>query len=188
MSFQFASPLDPRPSFPSRTRSAVRLHTDGSNLHITIATRGPRIPRIDQLRFTEAAVRAGLRPFLNRADVLPVFAVRVGGWYFRVPVTLGSAPGAARKELQAALGKARSRDFAGTWTISFTLTDTAARKTVASRSGSVPPRLRREIAAALLGSCRVDAELADCVRALAHDVCPSDHDLFEGLPYTPRIA
>jgi hypothetical protein len=85
MSFQFASPLDPTPSTPSLTCSTVRFRTDGTNLRITVATSSPLIPMIDQRRFRNAAVWVGLRAFRNRDDILPVFAVRVGGWYASPP-------------------------------------------------------------------------------------------------------
>ena len=188
MSFQFASPLDPTPYTASLTCSTVRFRTDGTNLRITVATSSPLIPMIDQRRFRDAAVWVGLRPFRNRDDILPVFAVRIGGWYARVPVALGGTSDAALEVLLAALSKARSKDHAGDWTLAFTLADTVVGTTVASRSGPVPARLRREIATALLGSCRVDADLSDRVLALAREVYPSDYELFEGLPYTPRIA
>jgi hypothetical protein len=188
MSFQFASPLDPTPSNPSRTRSTVRFRTDGTNLRITVASCGRRIPAMDRRRFTDASVWAGLLPFRERNDILPVFAFRIGGWHFRAPVILGGTPSIARDELQDVLLKARSKDYAGNWTLGFTLTDTAARKIVASRSGPVPPRLRGEIATALLGSCRLDTDRADRILALVSDNYPSDYELFEGLPYTPRIA
>jgi hypothetical protein len=188
MSFQFASPLDPTPSTPSLTCSTVRFRTDGTNLRITVATSSPLIPMIDQRRFRNAAVWVGLRAFRNRDDILPVFAVRVGGRYARVPVALGGTADAAREELRAALSKAKSKDFAGDWTLAFTLADSVARTTVASRSGPVPARLRREIATALLGSCRLDADGAERILELTRDIHPTDHDLFEGLPYTPRIA
>lgn len=188
MSVHFSSPLGSQPSPRPRPDTSVGLHTDDGDLQIVVATFTPRIPLIDQRRFFDAGIWAGLRTFRNGKDVMPVLAVRVGGLYFRAPVALGPSQTPARKKLLKILGEGTARTCAGRWTLSFALIDTVARETVAVRPGSVPVRLRREVAAALLGSRGITTGIEAPILGMAKEYYPSDQDLFESLPYTPRIA